>query len=169
MSSYNKINESLFKSIKGLNIAIIVLATISILIAIVSLIYLIIAYQTAQSGNLINEIAKHSEMAEQTYIKGDDLIIGSSKTSILQLTNLGLNLMLGFSSFALLASAFSLFVAIFTLVRVRAQKNTNQYFYLNIISTVTSFLSLNFIRFVLNVLSSIFIYRTTIAKRNPKH
>ena len=169
MSSYNKINESLFKTVKGLNIATIVLATISILIAIVSLVYLIIAYQTAQSGNLVNEIARHSEMAEQTYIKGDDLIIGNSKTSILQLTNIGLNLMLTFSSFALVASAFSLFVAIFTLVRIRDQRNTNQHFYLNIISSVTSFLSLNFVRFILVVLSSIFIYRTTIAKRNPKH
>lgn len=169
MSSYNKINEGLFKTVKGLNIATIVLATISILIAIVSLVYLIIAYQTAQSGNLVNEIARHSEMAEQTYIKGDDLIIGNSKTNILQLTNIGLNLMLAFSSFALIASAFSLFVAIFTLVRICAQRNTNQYFYLNIISSVTSFLSLNFVRFILVVLSSIFIYRTTIAKRNPKH
>ena len=146
-------------AVKGLDITTIVLSSISLMISVVAIIYLIIAIWLTQSTDAILDIAKNAQMSEQTYLSGNDLIVGQTQTSIIGLANLGFAFMLCFTILSMLFSGFSLFVAIFTLIDISKKKINKYLFPLHVIAAVGSLLSISIFRFVATIISSIYIYK----------
>lgn len=147
------------KTLKILNMVILVLSCIAIAISLVAIIYLIIAYVTANSTDAVSKIAKDAELGLQTSIKGNNLIIGQSSTNIGLLANMGLGLMLGFSIFSLATSLYSLFVSINIIKQFKKKKVNTIVLSLNIINAITSFISFNIVRTIFLIIYDYCLYK----------
>lgn len=147
------------KTLKTLNMVILVLSCIAIAISLVAIVYLIIAYVTANSTDAVSKIAKDTETGLQTSIKGNNLIVGQSSTNIGLLANMGLGLMLGFSIFSLATSLYSLFICINIIKQFKKKKVNTIILSLNIVNAITSFISFNIVRSIFLIIYDCFLYK----------
>lgn len=143
--------------IKGLSITTLVLSSITILLCIASIVYLIIAYIQSNSTNLVNDIANNSNYGNRAYLQDDKLHIGNSVSQINEMTNNGLTYLMIFTIFIILCSGFSLFVSIFTFIKVNKHKKSKNLVMLNFLNIFCSVLSFSPSRIIITIINYIFI------------
>ena len=146
-------------AVKGLSIATISLSAFSIFVALLGVFFIILAFGLVHVEDLTLNIAGNTPLGYNTTIENENLIIGDTVNNIFDLFNFGLGLILGWTIFSLLASAFSLAISIISLCALSKRKYPENIFVLNIVSAVFSLISVNLIRCAVISVGSYFIYK----------
>lgn len=144
-------------AVKGLSIASICLSALAILIGLIGIYYVSFAFGIVQIGDYATNIAQNTQLGFETKVENGNLIIGSSENNLVELFNIGLSLILGFTIFSFMTSCFSLAISIITLNTLSKKKFPTYTLPINIFNAIFSFVSCNFVRFIVIVVNCIFI------------
>ncbi|MDO5329697.1 MAG: hypothetical protein Q4E88_06375 [Coriobacteriia bacterium] len=142
----------------GLSIAIVCVSAISLILAILSIIYTCVGYNSMQNTDLVVGLANGLNLGYETFIQGKDMVIGSSSVSLEDMLSLGLTATLCISIFSLLCAAYTLIAGILGIKFYKNVQKLRIVFCFDVAGAVVSLLSLNFINLILFVICGIFAH-----------
>lgn len=150
-------HDKTYKNLKGLNIAILCLSSLSTLICLFAIGYIIIAFYALHHTEIAQGISENMNTLFGASIDNENLLIGSLTYNIIDLFNMGLTIILSFTVFNLLASIYNLTISIITLnysVNKKLHKNS---FLINVLGAIFSFLTLSAARTILIIINCFMI------------
>lgn len=151
MSSISKNKKNLNALMQAFSIACIVLAGISLIVSICSLVYLLIAFGTVNNTDIAQNLVSNQELGYETHLQDDILYIGNTSIGTVDLANSGLSFILIFTIIIILCASFSLFTSIYTLCSSLKNKHDKTLFNLNLVNFICSVVGISFIRTILSI------------------
>lgn len=147
------------KIITRFSFATIVLATISFAITIFAIIYICIGFNIVNNSETISNISHNADIKENASLQDNTIFIGDTQNDISELFSRGLIYMLVFSGLLMLANIASFVIALKTKFSMKKKKHSRDLLTFNIANIIISLLSINFIRALICLINSIFIWK----------
>lgn len=148
-----------YEIVKALSIATIVLASLSFIISIFAILFIVAGYNITSNPEALFNISHNADIKNNASLQDNTMIIGNSQNDISDLFSDGLGYMLLFSIIIILINSVSIVIGVIILIMSVNKQNSNEMLKFNIINAVISLISLNIIRSIICAVNCVFIWR----------